>query len=146
VTRKNYLLAAFDRILRALVVADSIRDRRHWWLLTGYAAAIGISSLQVARPRIIDHSPSLHVLLHIFAFGTLCILATREVSGKRWELSIAFACFFFGVGIETAQHLLGAHRVEWNDVLDDGIGVGLAAWLTRAVRSALIERPFLKSG
>lgn len=134
-------MVTFGKALRALVFADSSRGQNHRWLLIGYAAALTITSLQVARPRVIGHSPVIHGLLHVFAFGTLCILVTREVSGKRWELWIAFACFLFGFGIETAQHLLGSHPVEWNDVLDDAIGIGLAGWLIRAVRSALIERP-----
>jgi hypothetical protein len=135
----------FSKGLRALVTVDSTRGPHHPWLLIAYAAALTILSLQSRRPRIVGHSSSLHGLFHIFAFGTLCILAAREVSGRRWELWIALGCFLFGVGIEVAQHLLGSHQMEWDDVMNDGIGIGLAIWLVRVVRSALVEGPFLKN-
>jgi hypothetical protein len=139
-------LVTFGKTLRARVVAYLTPGQHHPWLLIGYATALAILSLQGSRPRIVSHSSSLHGLFHVLAFGTLCILATREVFGRRWELWIAFACFLFSVGIETAQHLVGQHQMEWNDLVDDAIGIGLASWLIRAVRSALIERPFLKDG
>jgi hypothetical protein len=132
--------ATFSKALRALVVVHPMRGPYQRWLLIGYATALTILSLQSSRPRIVSHSSPLHGLFHILAFGTLCILATREVTGRRWELWIAFGCFLFCLGIETAQHLLGSHSMEWNDVVDDGIGIGLACWFTRSVRSALIER------
>jgi VanZ family protein len=137
-------LFTFEKGLRALVTVDSTRGPRHPWLLICYATVLAILSLQSKRSWIVSHSSPLHGLFHVLAFGTLCILATREVSDRRWGLWIAFACFLFGLGIETAQHLVGRHQMEWNDVVDDGIGIGLAGWFIRVVRSALIERPLLK--
>jgi hypothetical protein len=129
-----------------MVAVAFTRDQHRPWMPIGYATALIILSLQRWRPRIISHASPLHGLFHVFAFGILCVLATREVSSRRWELSIALGCFLFCVGIETAQHLLEMQPMEWNDVVDDGIGIGVAGWLIRAVRSALIEQqPFLKN-
>jgi hypothetical protein len=117
------------------VSRDSIRGQYYRLAAVAYAVAITIGSLQPRRFRSISHQSPLHPLFHVFIFGTLCVLATKGFAGKRAGLWIALGCFLLGLGIETAQHLIGMQpqQMEWNDVADDGIGIGLAVWLVRAV-------------
>jgi len=115
------------------MAVDSARDRSYLWPLIVFAIVLTITSLQPMRPTI-SHLSFVHGSLHVLAFGLLGVLATRTGFGIRQQLWIALACLLFGLGIETCQHFLGAHQMEWNDVANDGLGI-FAVGLVRAVRA-----------
>lgn len=91
-----------------------------------YAAVLAAGSLQPMRPAGFHDSQG-HGLLHFVCFGALALLANRAFPGRLSLAWIAPVSVLFGLTLEALQ-ALGAHDLmEWCDVRDDAVGVGLAS-------------------
>jgi hypothetical protein len=67
-----------------------------------------------------------HQIAHFLGFGALAFLATLGFrrSGRN-SLEPAAASFLFGLVIEFLQHWQNQMPVEWPDVRDNAVGIGV---------------------
>ena len=67
-----------------------------------------------------------HHIAHFLGFGSLAFLATLGFGTPgRNSLTPAAAVFLFGLAIEFLQHWQNQMPVEWPDVGDNAIGIGV---------------------
>ena len=102
----------------------SIRHYRRALLVWGVALMVG--SLQPHRTKL-HRVPTAHSIFHILAFGMLTFLAGKAFPGRRSLFWIAPACLLLGVLLEIAQHQLSERALEWADIRDDAVAIGLVS-------------------
>lgn len=90
-----------------------------------WATVLLILSLQPSRPGNI-HLGVAHRIAHFLGFGALALMATLGFGRPgRNSLQPAAACFLFGLAIEFLQHWQNQMPVEWPDVRDNAVGIGV---------------------
>src|ERR1700733_8443332 len=111
-----------------LIARVAVKKRTAASGLILWTLALAFGSLQPARLEII-HLGFAHRLMHTVSFAILALLAIAVFSGPRWLTWSALACWLFGIGLEVSQHFVYRIPFEWNDIRDDGIGVGVVVGL-----------------
>jgi hypothetical protein len=105
-----------------------VTPHKYKYAMITYAVALTGGSLQPLRPGG-QHDSEIHQLLHFVCFGVLVLLAWGAFPGRRSLVWIVLACILFGATLEFLQHWEFREAMEWNDVRDDAIGVGVAGLL-----------------
>jgi hypothetical protein len=85
---------------------------------------LAIVSLQPARPELLRVGPA-HRAAHVICFGILALLATTVFTRNKGLAATMVACWLFGIGLEVAQHFKYHIPLEWGDIRDDGMGIGI---------------------
>ena len=64
-----------------------------------------------------------HSLGHLLAFSIVALLAVRISRSALMRILVFIGSLLFGLGIESAEHLVYHNLLEWKDVLVDALGV-----------------------
>jgi hypothetical protein len=119
---------------------DPARGSKQWprkpgftFALIVWAMTLAIVSLQPARPELFRVGLA-HRTAHMLCFGMLSLLATAVFTRNKALPATAAACWLFGIGLEVAQHFKYHIPLEWGDIRDDGIGIGILIGLRMLTR------------
>jgi hypothetical protein len=60
---------------------------------------------------------------HLLAFSIVALFAVRFSRSALIRILVFIGSLLFGLGIESAEHLVYHNSLEWKDVLVDALGV-----------------------
>jgi hypothetical protein len=101
-----------------------------------WLALVVIGSLQPARPGVVR---GVHREIHWVAFAGATLLLLLLSRTRAQEILAAAGILLLGASLETLQHLIYSHPMEWLDIGDDAIAalaaimiyLGISIWRAR---------------
>jgi hypothetical protein len=76
----------------------------------------------------------LHREIHFLAFAGVAFLLLFLSHSRARQIGALSAAFLLGLSLETLQHLIYRHAMEWRDVSDDTLAIVAAFALFRLAR------------
>jgi hypothetical protein len=110
------------------------------WIVRFCVAAVMVGSLLPGSGKeklglrtgktahVVGHLTIKHRLIHVFAFGSSCLLVSLLARNNREELQAAGEMLAVGFLAELGQYVAYSHGkvFEWWDIRDDAIGITVA--------------------
>ena len=102
----------------------------------GWLLLLILGSLQPVRPA---PFVGLHRGIHILAFAGAAFLLLLISRTRRQQIRGVIAMCLLGLFLESAQHLVYRHPMEWRDVRDDTLAVlaAFALYQSAGIRRAV---------
>ena len=116
------------------------------WLVLGWmmVATVVYLALMPYPPQPMDFNSS-DKLEHAAAFAGMTLWFFQIVAARR-RLAVGAALLLLGIGIEIAQSFTPTRDFEYADMVADGVGILMGAWLARGWAGkvlATLERKLL---